>query len=410
MIFFVPEKTPGAGTPEPYSELHDLLTSALAILDAAAGWIAVQDAAGFVSVPVRHGISSQVGLPWPQIGGNVWGIALGDEAAFLNELPPALKVGEVRLHNLMSCPLRREDRLIGHLVAANKPHDFTERDAAVLQGLAQALSPFLDRRLAPPPPLELSPAWRRIFDRAAEAIFLLDESGVLRYVNEAWLEWTGFRAEELLGHTAPFPFWVYQQDLTRLTSTPPLGANVVPFRRRDRTLLWCRLETEIDRWNDRIVTAAFLQRASTPTEESERAKIETTQTSTLRPPAPTWLPLLIDVDGGIESWGPRWSELTGLSSHDVEGSRGDLVLDWLFPQQRDRERVADCLHHPESKSCQVVLEIATASGSKPVLCTFLPCPLAEAPAATRRWLLLVDVEDCSGNFPPEFQRKSGLSV
>jgi hypothetical protein len=108
------------------------------------------------------------------------------------------------------------------------------------------------------------------------------------------------------------------------------------------------------------------------------------------------LPLLLDLDQGIEGWDARWEERTGLSVHDVKDSRSDLVLDWLFPQQQDRNRVADCFHHPHPKGCQLTLEVAASNGSWPMLCTFLPLPATTATALPRRWVLLVgEVQGCT---------------
>lgn len=377
MISFVPENAPKAGTCASFSEWRNLLADVLECLEASIGWIGIVDIEDRLTFPIRIGLGAEQGL-WRQSLGEIWGFAIGDKPAYLNAPHPWLTRCDPPLRNLLSCPLRHEGRIVGQVVAAEKPHAFTDRDAAILQGFAHPLARLLARHLAQArTPLELSPAWRRLFDRADEAVLLLDDGGVLRYVNAAWIAWTGFRAEELLGRTAPFPFWVRPQDLAQLQA-PPESEQAVPFRHRDQTLFWCRMESVRQRWGEYCVTVAFLQRLA-----------DKPPTATLHSPAPTWLPLLIDRDGGIDGWGPRWQQLTGLSSQDVEGARGEMVLDWLFPQQRDRERVADCLHHPESSSCQVVLEIAAANGSQRVLCTFLPCPATEPPTAARRWLLLV---------------------
>jgi hypothetical protein len=96
----------------------------------------------------------------------------------------------------------------------------------------------------------------------------------------------------------------------------------------------------------------------------------------------------LDLDSGIEGWESRWEDRTGLSSNDVESSRCELVLDWLFPQQQDRDRVADCFHHPCSTGYQLVLEVIAANSSRPMLCTFLPVPARTVAATPRRWLLL----------------------
>jgi hypothetical protein len=99
--------------------------------------------------------------------------------------------------------------------------------------------------------------------------------------------------------------------------------------------------------------------------------------------------VVLDLDNGIEGWCPRLEERTGLSSNDVEDSRCELVLDWLFPQQHDRDRVTDCFHHPRPSGCQLVLDVVAPNGSQPTVCTFLPLPSHPAVGVSRRWLLLI---------------------
>jgi PAS domain S-box-containing protein len=296
--------------------------------------------------------------------------------------------------------LIHDDHMLGQVVLANKAHGFAATDAAVLQGLAHHMARLLDGRTqSAAVPVELSAAWRRIFDHAREGILVLDESGTLIYANAAWLDWTGYRTEELLGRTAPFPFWIRQQDLERaLSMVPAVSANILPFRRRDHSLFWCLLDTAVERWNEQTVTVAFLQctkAPSPPPSESSAAVAPAAvgQPHSLRPAAPDWLALLLDLDDGIEGWGSAWEERTGLSARDVHDSRSELVLDWLFPQQHDRDRVADFFHNPHSGARQLILEVASSSSSRPMLCTFIPLPSRTATAVPRRWLLLVgDVE------------------
>jgi hypothetical protein len=85
------------------------------------------------------------------------------------------------------------------------------------------------------------------------------------------------------------------------------------------------------------------------------------------------LALLIQPGAMVEFWDERWQALTGLSTADVAGVPSEVVLDWLFPRQPDRERVTDLLNQaPVHQPAQVVLEVLHHNGSQPLPCTFLP--------------------------------------
>jgi len=394
-MLLVPEKMTVPPASALFPELSDLLASALEFIGAAVGWIGLQDADGRLTFPVHGGAFPDRWLNWQQGVSGVWGVAVGGPA-LLNDLRPWPELADPPLHNLLSCPLIHEDHILGHVALANKPHGFVAKDAAVLQGLAHHMVRLLDRRLAAArTPIELSAAWRRLLDRAGEAVLLLDASGTLLFANATWLRWTGFRAEELLGRTAPFPFWIGPEDLKEaLPAAPRVPDRALPFRRRDQSVFWCLLETALERWDDRAVTIAFLQQMTAPSPQASEGepRDNTTDRDEPQPPRPAtpdWLPLLLDLDGGTEGWGYRWEEHTGVPARDVEGSRSDLVLDWLFPRQCDRDRVADSLHHSGAAGCQLDLEIATPSGSRLALCTFLPWAAGSSTTAPRRWLLLV---------------------
>jgi PAS domain S-box-containing protein len=102
-----------------------------------------------------------------------------------------------------------------------------------------------------------------------------------------------------------------------------------------------------------------------------------------------WLALGLRAGEGAQLWDERWERLTGLTADDLSGVPCETVLDWLFPLQRDRERVADWLHEPGRGGGQAVLEVLTPAGGRPMLCTLLPVSAGPAggPQAPG-WLLL----------------------
>jgi PAS domain S-box-containing protein len=505
MTLVVPETaaTREAGTL--FQDLGQILESLLEFIGAPAGWVCLRDDGGRLTFPVRRGQYSESWLRLQQSGG-VWGFAMREGPTLLNDLPPWAALGEPPLAALLSCPLGEGEDYRGYLALVNKPQGFASQDASVLQGMAHHVLRLLQHPPIPPPVrTELPSLWHRILDRSAQGILLVDDLGTLLYANAVWLAWTGFDAEELQGRLPPHPFWVSQHDLARaLSIASGAPANTLPFRRRDRSLFWCQLETLTELWEGRSITAAFLQQTalgsavsetkpsvgpppdcgdlpfgvaitdrtghvlwSNPslarltneslapgellragfaptaaailehliqeprntepgrmgslvlqtgarplslfwlvvrlgsdtgflfalTEEAEGFALDVPgrkdQSLSPSPPLPKWLALLIHPGGGIEGWNSAWQKRTGLSPEDVEGSRSELVLDWLFPHQQDREKVADCLHQVTPIGCQIILDLTTPSGSHPLACTFLPLPESVPGGASRQcWLLL----------------------
>jgi signal transduction histidine kinase len=127
--------------------------------------------------------------------------------------------------------------------------------------------------------------------------------------------------------------------------------------------------------------------------------------------ASNWRALLLRPGQPIAFWDGRWEQLTGLDARDVQGVPGELLLDWLFPRQRDRDFVADLLHRPTPRGAQAILELAGPAGSRPLLWTVLPVtadvkdvPSPEGPRAvpgsSKAWLLLASEPQVSTGEDP----------
>jgi PAS domain S-box-containing protein len=110
------------------------------------------------------------------------------------------------------------------------------------------------------------------------------------------------------------------------------------------------------------------------------------------------LPLLYRPGRPLAFWDARWNRLTGLSQGDQAGVAGEIVLDWLFPRQHDRDWVADLLQHPARRGGQAVLEVVSPTGSRPLACTLLPL------APEDGWLLLAGEPEAAGNTARLLQR------
>lgn len=97
------------------------------------------------------------------------------------------------------------------------------------------------------------------------------------------------------------------------------------------------------------------------------------------------LSLLFQPGRPFESWDREWAELTGLTEDDLAGVPSEVALDWLFPNQRDRDFVADLLYQPARRGAQAVLDLLGHRATRRMLCTFLPVRTGQGEC----WLLLV---------------------
>lgn len=110
-------------------------------------------------------------------------------------------------------------------------------------------------------------------------------------------------------------------------------------------------------------------------------------------PAADWLALLLRPGQAAAWWDERWEKLTGIRAEDVASIPGEVVVDWLFPRQADRDFVADLIHQADDRAggCQAMLDVVTPSGSRCLLCTFLPVGRqVSSPGGERTaWIMLI---------------------
>jgi PAS domain S-box-containing protein len=272
-----PNWKPDAQT-EPLGYLRDALEALLEFTGAGAGWIGLLDSQGKLTFPVCAGTVPGAWLNLQQGQGAIWGFEVREGPTILNELPAFVALGEPALQNLMSCPLKQGEQSHGQLVLANKPQGFTSHDSTVLQTAAYFLIRHLRQHASAPAPVLPAAVLRLGLDHCQDGILMVSPEGRLLFANAAWCRWTGFSAEELIGRTAPFPFWVSHRDLASLSSSDPvLPANLtstltteshpqgtprvvyLPFRHRNHSLFWCQVEIWSDGLADQRVHVAYLR-------------------------------------------------------------------------------------------------------------------------------------------------------
>jgi PAS domain S-box-containing protein len=429
MATVVPEPDWAHGPEDWTAVLEETLDGLLEITGATAGWVGLrlpEDPAGRLTFPVRRGSFPEGWLTLQQGQAGVWGLALRAEPNLVNELPPLPDLGEPALRNLLSCPLCPTAMAAGHIALGNKPTGFTSYDTLVVQTAALLLGKRLTRRLPGGRGRVPQALWQRALDSVAEGVLVLDEAGTLVYANATWERWTGFPRAELVAKAPPFPFWVsYPEWATLLDQRPRTGAPgrpgpeaadapalpaVLPFRHRDGAVVWYQVETAREEAGGASWRVAFLRPPATAPGVGAGAADRVADAPGLdgqEAPTPAvgdWLALIFRADGTIDFWDERWTKLTGLSHEDLADARGGLVLDWLFPRQRDRDFVADLLYHPPAGSSrsgtQAVLEIMGQPASHALLCTFL-----QVGERAGNWLMLAGAPH-----PPEGQALPGESL
>src|SRR5262249_46785150 len=152
------------------------------------------------------------------------------------------------------------------------------------------------------------------------------QSGRLLFANAAFLEWTGFSKEELVGALPPYPFWISHRSLYSLAqpraSSPwssqeeqeaPLS--YFPFRKKDGTVMWCRMEAASEELGKTAITVVFLHRMSDKSLTREAPVIVPERLVEEFP----HLVLSVQPAGEIDFWDDRWEAATGLKKADLVG-------------------------------------------------------------------------------------------
>src|SRR5437773_11729702 len=80
--------------------------------------------------------------------------------------------------------------------------------------------------------------WQAVVEHLSDGVAIVDPTGVLRYVNQAFSRMVGFDRDELVGQHPPFPHWPEDQHAHIKQALQRMLAGAVddfelPFRRKD---------------------------------------------------------------------------------------------------------------------------------------------------------------------------------
>jgi PAS domain-containing protein len=223
--------------------------------------------------------------------------------------------------------------------------------------------------------VEGAPAFQRLAENLPCPAALVDPQGRLLWVNDPF-----FR------ELAATPAVLGQKLQSQFTPTSAAALEKV-LRGLDSAELGSRGRLTLQRQQDRAPEGGFIaywQAVPLPqgtclflafAEDWEAIWLPASSSRPAGPPGPPQteaLPLLLRPGAEIGFWDERWQRLTGLDERDLQGIPSEVVLDWLFPHQRDREAVADLLHDPRRLGGQLVLQVAGSNGGRALHCSFFP--------------------------------------
>jgi len=142
----------------------------------------------------------------PDQWGGLWGRALKTGETCVANEGMQVPEGHLAIENAVAVPLRSGDRILGVIVVANRPGGYGKPEVSLVQYAAESVVPILLGRLSE----QRSRAARRkaeeqldlhsaALEAAANAIVITDQQGVIRWVNPAFTEMTGYRGDEVIG-------------------------------------------------------------------------------------------------------------------------------------------------------------------------------------------------------------------
>lgn len=140
-------------TPEErmYADVLDLL---LGVFDSEFGYFGYINSAGDLVCPsmTRH-IFPACQVPdkdvvFPRaVWGGLWGRILIERRSLTKNVVHKVPIGHLPIARSFGCPILYRGELIGQLHFANRPHDYTDADVALLEQTCAFLAPIVDARV-----------------------------------------------------------------------------------------------------------------------------------------------------------------------------------------------------------------------------------------------------------------------
>ena len=133
--------------------------------------------------------------------GGLWGWVLEQREPLLTNAPDldarstGVPQGHIPIERFLSAPASVNDRVVGQIALANSPRDYTARDLALVQRLAQVYAIALERKRAEQELRQLSIA----VEQSATVIVITDLDGNITFVNHAFETSTGYTRDEAIG-------------------------------------------------------------------------------------------------------------------------------------------------------------------------------------------------------------------
>ncbi len=144
--------------------------------------------------------------------GGLWGQILVEQRSLYKNSAHRTPPGHIAIQRSLGSPIVYQGKLIGSIHVANRDHDYTDHDLAVLEDLVQILAPILNARLErdrvemqrAKALAELAQSQRmlsRFIENASAVIYVKDLQGRYTLVNHEFERLLGKPRAELIGRT-----------------------------------------------------------------------------------------------------------------------------------------------------------------------------------------------------------------
>ncbi len=269
--------------------------------------------------------------------GGIWGESLKKKQSVLKNSRMVLPNGHIQLKNALAVPIIHNRQLIGQIVVADKPNDYTKNDKQKLEEICSYIAPLLASRLAgKKQKAELQYArktveegeviFRAVFENARDGILLANaQNKQFAMANHAICTMLGYTKEEIYGlsvndihpkNELPRIQTIFEKQL----NNECILARNLPVKRKDNRIFYADISSSpviID--EQKYLLAIFRDNT-----EQKKIREQIQMLSTVIEQTSSYV-LITDLDGTIEYTNPAFTNITGYDFDEVKGKNPRIL-------------------------------------------------------------------------------------
>ncbi len=165
-----------------------------------------------------------------------------DNSEWCQFMPP----GHVKLNNVLFAPLNFADKTVGVIGLANKPEGFNHNDLEIAGTFGEIAALALKHSRIQESLVERNKFSANLLMESPNPILVIEPDKTIRYVNQAFMELTGFARDEILNAAPPYPWWTEDTILktkSDLNRAMKRGANKIEekFRKKNGQIFYVEI-------------------------------------------------------------------------------------------------------------------------------------------------------------------------